>query len=314
MSARERSRFLRRASLLAHALVSPPRALERRVAAFDGAAALAHLERLVAIGARPAGSSSSERARAYIEEQLRTLPAETRVQRFAAATPIGSISMANIMAVLPGRRPDVIVLGGHYDTAAVVGPSFVGANDGGSSAALLLQLAQELAPAAHEFTYWVTFFDGEEAVMEWAPGDSLYGSRHLARELKRNGTLPSALILVDMIGDRDLTVQKDRYSTPWLTEIIWTTARRLGYAHHFRNTTIRVEDDHLPFVQVGVPAVLLIDFGYPAWHTVHDTLGNMSAASLGVVGDVIRAALPAVEHELVARCLTLERPSAADLE
>jgi glutaminyl-peptide cyclotransferase len=291
-----RRRFIRKLSLLARALASAPRPGAQALRTFDGLAALGHLERLVAIGPRPAGSPASVRARAYIEEHLRGVCAETRVLPFDAATPRGCVSMANVIGVLPGTRSDVIMLGGHYDTTTLAESPFVGANDGGSSAALLLQLAHELAQTPHEFTYWITFFDGEEAVVEWAPGDGLYGSRYLAGALQGDAMLPCAVIAVDMVGHQDLTVKRDRYSTPWLTDTIWATARRLGYGAHFRDAAIAVEDDHLPFVRVGVPAVVLIDFGDPAWHTADDTLANMSAASLAVIGDVVRAALPAVER------------------
>src|SRR5262249_13374832 len=143
--------------------------------AFDGAAALRHLERLVAIGPRPAGSPEGAKARAYIEAELRAAGVETRVLPFDAVTPQGRPPMATVTGVVPGKRADVIMIGGHYDTKWFPNFRFLGANDGGSSAALLLQLARELAKGAHEFTYWITFFDGEEARGEWIARDSLYG-------------------------------------------------------------------------------------------------------------------------------------------
>jgi glutaminyl-peptide cyclotransferase len=266
---------------------------------FDGAAALRHVERLVAIGPRVAGTPEGAKARAYIEAELRATGVETRVMAFDATTPHGRLPMANVIGVLPGKRTDVILIGGHYDTKWFPSFRFVGANDGGSSTALLLQLARELAKTSHEFTYWITFFDGEEARGEWTATDSLYGSRHMAAELARTYRLPRAMILVDMIGDRDLGIRKEGYSTTWLTDIVWETARRLGHGRHFLNDVQPVEDDHAPFLRAGVPATLLIDFDYPPWHTKDDTLDKVSARSLAIVGEVVREALPAVEQALL---------------
>ncbi len=264
----------------------------------DGAAAFRHVERLVGIGPRVAGSPGGERARAYIVGELRRSGIEAEVRPFEAGTPHGRLRMANVIARLPGRRPEVVVLAGHYDTKLFNSFRFVGANDGGSSAALLIELARRLAKAPRDYTLWVVWFDGEEAREAWTATDSLYGSRHLAAELAHAGRLPRALVLVDMIGDRDLNIRRDTYSTPWLTDILWSSAARLGYAKHFLSDPLPVEDDHAPFLQAGVPAALLIDFDYPPWHTAGDTLDKVSARSLAIVGDVVLDALPSIEHYL----------------
>jgi glutaminyl-peptide cyclotransferase len=266
---------------------------------FDGAAAFKHVERLVAIGPRPAGSPEGARARAYIEAELRAAGVETRVMAFDALTPHGRLPMANVIGVLPGKRPDVIMIGGHYDTKWYPSVRFVGANDGGSSTALLLQLARDLQKSPREMTYWITFFDGEEARGEWSGTDSLYGSRHLAAELARTQRLPRAIIVVDMIGDKALGIRREGYSTIWLTDIVWSTARRLGHGRHFLRDVIPVEDDHAPFMRLGVPGTLLIDFDYPPWHTAEDTLDKVSARSLAIVGEVVRESLPEVEQALI---------------
>jgi len=267
----------------------------------DGAAALRHVERLVAIGPRVAGSPGGERARAYIVGELRRIGVEAEVQSFEAATPHGRLRMANLIARLPGRRAEVIVLAGHYDTKLFNSFRFVGANDGGSSAGLLIELARRLAKAPREYTLWIVWFDGEEARETWTTTDSLYGSRYLAAELERAGRLPQALVLLDMIGDRDLNIRRDTYSTPWLTDILWASAARLGHARYFSNDPMPVEDDHAPFLKAGVPAALLIDFDYPPWHTADDTLDKVSSRSLAVVGDVVLEALPTIEHYLTTR-------------
>ncbi len=264
----------------------------------DGAAALRHVDRLVAIGPRVAGTPGGERARAYITGELKRLGVKTDIRAFEADTPHGRMALANIVAVVPGRRRDVILLGGHYDTKYFKEFRFVGANDGGSSAALLIELTRRLAATPREYTYWVVWFDGEEARVAWTAADSLYGSRRLATELARDGRLPRAMILVDMIGDRDLGILRDTYSTPWLTNLLWAAAARLGHERHFLNTAMAVEDDHAPFLEAGVPAALLIDFDYPPWHTADDTLDKVSAQSLAIVGDVVLSALPAIERRL----------------
>jgi len=267
-------------------------------ARFDGAAAFRHLERLVAIGPRVAGSAGGTRARDYIAAELRRAGAKVRVEPFDADTPDGRLKMANVVAVVAGRRPDVILVGGHYDTKAFREFRFVGANDGGSSAALLLELARALAAKPREYTYWVAFFDGEEARGAWTPTDSLYGSRRMAADLARRNQLPRAVIVADMIGDRDLGIRREASSTPWLTDLVWDSARRLGHGIHFLPDAMSVEDDHAPFLRAGVPAALLIDFDFPAWHTAGDTLDKVSARSLQVVGDVLLDALPPIEDRL----------------
>jgi glutaminyl-peptide cyclotransferase len=264
----------------------------------DGAAALRHVERLVAIGPRVAGTPGAARARAYITGEVKKLGVKVDVRAFEAETPHGRLQLANVVAIVPGRRSDVILLGGHYDTKYFADFRFVGANDGGSSAALLIELARRLAAAPREYTYWLVWFDGEEARVSWTATDSLYGSRRLAAELSREGRLPRAMVLVDMIGDRDLGILRDTSSTPWLTNLIWATAARLGHGRHFLSTAMAVEDDHAPFLSAGVPAALLIDFDYPPWHTADDTLDKVSAQSLAVVGDVVLGALPAIERRL----------------
>jgi len=266
---------------------------------FDGAAAFKHLERLVAIGPRVAGTPGGTRAREYIVGEARKIPgAQVQVRPFEAKTPDGPMNMANVVAVLPGARPDVIIVAGHYDTKLFREFRFVGANDGGSSAALLLELGRGLSTLSRRYTYWLVWFDGEEARGAWTATDSLYGSRQMAAELGKAGRLPRAMVLVDMIGDRDLSINREAHSAAWLTDIIWDAAARLGHGRHFKRDLMPVEDDHVPFLRLGVPAALLIDFDYPPWHTAEDTVDKVSAQSLGVVGEVLLEALPSVELHL----------------
>jgi Zn-dependent M28 family amino/carboxypeptidase len=147
----------------------------------------------------------------------------------------------------------------------------------------------------------LVFLDGEEAVIEWEGNDHTYGSRHYVDTGKRDGTLSTikANILVDMIGDRELHIKRDGYSTPWLTDIIWNAAKRAKLDNYFVPEQTRVEDDHLPFLEAGVPSVDIIDLDryaeLNAWHTAKDNLDAVSARSLQAVGDVVLAALPQIE-------------------
>lgn len=270
--------------------------------AFDGQAAFAHVERLVGFGPRPAGSEALARARRYLVTELKKAGARVRLQAFTAETPDGPIRMVNVIAELPGRRPEAILVGGHYDTKFFPNFTFVGANDGGSSSGLLLELARALARRPRAFTYWIVFFDGEEARREWSASDGIYGSRHLAASLQRDGRAGrlKAVVVVDMIGDRRLGIRREATSTPWLTDLLWRSARRLGHRAHFLEETLAVEDDHAPFLRAGIPSALLIDFDYePYWHTPEDTLDKVSPRSLQVVGDVLLDALPALETLLL---------------
>lgn len=270
--------------------------------AFDGQAAFAHVERLVGFGPRPAGSEALASARRYIVKELKKAGARVREQPFTAQTPDGPIRMVNVIAELPGGRPEAILVGGHYDTKFFPNFRFVGANDGGSSSGLLLELARSLARRPREFTYWIVFFDGEEARRDWSATDGIYGSRHLAGSLQREGRAAQlkAVVVVDMIGDRRLNIRREAASTPWLTDLLWGSATRLGHQAHFLNETLTVEDDHTPFLRAGIPSALLIDFDYePYWHTPEDTLDKLSPRSLQVVGDVLLDALPALETLLL---------------
>ncbi len=270
--------------------------------AFDGQAALARVERLVGFGPRPAGSEALANTRRYIVKELKKTGARVREQPFTAQTPDGPIRMVNVIAELAGRRPEAILVGGHYDTKFFPTFTFVGANDGGSSSGLLLELARSLARRPRELTYWIVFFDGEEARREWSATDGIYGSRHLVGSLQREGRAAQlkAVVVVDMIGDRRLNIRREAASTPWLTDLLWGSARRLGYRAHFLEETLAVEDDHAPFLRAGIPSALLIDFDYePYWHTPEDTLDKLSPRSLQVVGDVLLDALPALETLLL---------------
>jgi glutaminyl-peptide cyclotransferase len=264
---------------------------------FDSGRAWEHLRQLVAIGPRPAGSPAIEQSRKYIKDQLVAAGVAFREQAWDDKTPLGAVRMVNVIATIPGQRKERLVIAGHYDTKLIRQFRFVGASDGGSSAALLIELARVLKSRRNALTIELLFLDGEEAVVEWEGTDHTYGSRHYVEAGKLDGSLAGikALVLVDMVGDRDLRIRRDTNSTPWLTDAIWDAAKRLNLADYFSAESTRIEDDHVPFVQAGVPSVDIIDLEYEPWHTANDTLEAVSARSLQVVGDVVLAALPQIE-------------------
>jgi Zn-dependent M28 family amino/carboxypeptidase len=271
---------------------------------FDGARAFEDLRRMVEIGPRPAGSPAIQKTRDYIRQQLQAAGLRVEEQRFDAKTPLGSVAMVNLRATLPGSTAGAgrIVIGGHYDTKLVKEFRFVGASDAGSSAAFLLELARALKQRANPLPIELLFLDGEEAVVAWdhpSQQDHTYGSRYYVEQLKQAGTVKDvrAFILVDMIGDTNLGIRREQNSTTWLKDVIWETARRLG-RKEFLDEETPIEDDHLEFLAAGIPSVDIIDLDYPAWHTADDTLAAVSPRSLQVVGDVLLAALPAIEQRL----------------
>ncbi len=274
---------------------------QTREQAFDSAKAWDHVRAQIAIGPRVAGTPANASARKHIIDTLGGFGIKAAEQPFTASTPQGPVAMANVIATLPGTRAEKILLGSHFDTKLFRDARFVGANDGASSTAALLEIGRVLrGRASLPFTIELVFFDGEEAFVEWGPTDGTYGSRHYVDAARRANTLGAirAFVLLDMIGDRSLALKREGNSTPWLTDIIWATAGRLGHQAHFLAESTVIEDDHLPFLRAGVPSVDLIDLEYPAWHTPADTIDQISAKSLQVVGDVVLAALPEIEARL----------------
>ncbi len=264
----------------------------------NGGRAFADLQHLVSFGPRPAGSPALAASRRWIISQLKPTGAEIVEDSFTASTPIGDIPMTNIVAKFPGAESKVVMVTGHYDTKRFTEFRFVGANDGGSSAALLLELARALQGRRHRLTYWLVFFDGEEAVRrDWIDPDNTYGSRHFVEKLTSDGELGrvQAMILVDMIGDAQLDINRNAESTPWLTDLVYNAAHQLGYTREFPDVKVPELDDHIPFINAGVAAVNLLDLDYGPdnsyWHTAQDTVNHCSPQSLTIVGRVVLAAL-----------------------
>jgi hypothetical protein len=270
---------------------------------FSGAEALTFTKQVVAFGSRPSGSAEIRKLQIHILGELKALGCQAIQDDFTASTPLGRTPMKNILARFPGTSGKAVAFTGHYDTKSMPGTYFVGANDGGSSTGLLLELAKALAHETRKDDIYVVWFDGEEAVARWTGYDSLYGSRHLAEKWASDGTLGRirALINVDMIGDSDLGILEDMNSSGPLREMVWRTAERLGYGRHFLRNNGAVEDDHIPFLHRGVNALDLIDLDYGErnayWHTDKDTVDKLSAESFQVMGRVLLETLKELERD-----------------
>jgi Zn-dependent M28 family amino/carboxypeptidase len=256
------------------------------------------LQTIVGFGPRPAGSEAITKTRNYIVSELQKAGLKPELDEFDARTPRGFKHMVNIRARRTGSKSSIIAVTGHYDTKLFENIRFVGASDGGSSAAWLLEFVRCTQNLKLENTLEFIFYDGEEAVVDWTDDDSVYGSRHDVDRRVRDKNLNDlkAMILVDMIGDKNLNIKREGSSTRWLKDIIWSTAQSMGYGKEFPNEEIEVSDDHIPYLRAAIPAVDLIDFDYPAWHTAADTLDKVSAHSLKVVGDVVYFSLPEIDR------------------
>jgi glutaminyl-peptide cyclotransferase len=261
---------------------------------FSGASALEFTRKAVSFGPRPPASQANKNEQSWIESELRRLP-KCQVSRdaFTGQTPRGPMPMQNIIAKFPGTSGRAVVFTGHFDTKLFAGRRFVGANDGGASAGLLLELARVISTRSYQNDVYLVWFDGEEAIGDWTETDGIHGSRHLASKWSADGTLSrvKALVNVDMIGDKDLGIMQVTNSSPQLLAEVWRIAKDLGYGKYFLDTGGAIEDDHMPFIRLGVNALDLIDFDYGPdnkyWHTDQDTMDKLSAHSLEVVGNVL---------------------------
>ena len=259
---------------------------------FRGSAAFADTRHAVSFGERPSGSVAIQKLRDWMVSELKPTGAQVSLDPFSGRTPDGVVSMANVIAKFPGTSGKAVAITGHFDTKKIAGVHFLGANDAGSSTGFLLEFARAIAKVQHKDDIYIIFFDGEEAVLDWTETDSCYGSRHLATKWLADGTLGHlvALINVDMIGDKDLDIQRESNSTGWLVLLMGQAARKFGYERYFFRQEESVEDDHLAFVERGVPSIDVIDLDYGPnnsyHHTAQDTMDKVSAKSLTIDGDV----------------------------
>jgi glutaminyl-peptide cyclotransferase len=271
--------------------------------AIDSARAFQYVKEIVAFGPRPLGSANHRKVENYLLAHLKGDEVENDI--FTADTPEGKFPVHNIIAKFPGTKDGIIVIASHYDTNYPLRKtSYVGANDGGSSSALLLELANQLRGRKLEgYSVWLVWDDAEEAIKPDGSGglpeempfmdDSLYGVSHLTEKWQADGTLKKikAFLLADMVGDADLNIERDTNSTPWLESVVFEAATRLGEQSHFFARTLAVDDDHIPFVKRGVACADFIDFDYGYndvyWHSTQDTVDKLSSKSLLIVGSTM---------------------------
>jgi len=271
-----------------------------------------HVRKQIDFGPRPPDTQQLAKTRAYITNELKSYGLTVSLDEFNAATPQGQKKMANIVAEIPGETRSLILITSHYDTKYYKDMYFVGANDPAASVATLLEIGRVLASSNEKpkATYRLVFFDGEEAFCEgWSDcgdqqnPDNTYGSRHYVSLLRSKNELndTKAMILLDMMGYKNLELGRDDMSTKWLQDIIWKTGRELGYGKVFVDREEGVGgDDHEPFVGAGVASVDLIQLSsYPHWHKADDTADKISAQSMKIVGDTILASLPKVAEQVM---------------
>jgi Zn-dependent M28 family amino/carboxypeptidase len=268
---------------------------------FNSQQAFAYTAQIAGFGERWPGSPGHTKTEALIRQVLQKDGARIEADDFTATTPRGPIAVHNIIGkfnVSSDPKQEIFILAGHYDTLFQKG--FIGANDGGSSTAILLSFADSLAGQKTKMQIWLVWTDLEEAINSFTGDDGLYGSRHLAQKLAANGTRSRirGFFLLDMIGDRELGVARETESDRKLQDFIARAARQLGYGEYFFQYDVGIIDDHVPFIDAGIPAVDVVDarFGRmgPAFdsmgefhHANTDTMDKVSQRSLEVVGRTI---------------------------
>ena len=261
---------------------------------FSGEKALAHVQRLVDLGPRPPGSEAIEKSRVYIDNQLKSFGWQVTRQAFEDKTPRGKVRFVNLIARFSSAgsgkaSAPLFLLCSHYDTKTFDTVRFVGANDGGSSTGLLLEMARVLARRPDlAAKIELVFFDGEEAYENFSDSDGLYGSRYFAAQLAQSGSSKQFRggVLFDMVGDRSLNITLPPDSPAQIAHDIFAAADTLKLRSHFTYFDRDITDDHTPLNAIGIPVIDIIDFDYPPWHTADDTIDKLSAQSLQIVGSV----------------------------
>jgi glutaminyl-peptide cyclotransferase len=256
---------------------------------FSGDKALAHVQAMVDLGPRPAGSEAIEKTRTYLTKQLELSGWKVERQGFADETPRGKVEFVNLIATFGKASAPSFLLCSHYDTKTFDNAQFVGANDGGSNTGVLLEIARVLAQRSDlAGKVQLVFFDGEEAYESFTDTDGLYGSRYFAGQLEAQSKAKTFRggILFDMVGDKSLTITLPPDSPVEIARGIFASAEALKVRKHFTYFATEIVDDHTPLNAIGIPTIDLIDFEYPPWHTPDDTMDKLSAESLRITGAV----------------------------
>ena len=258
------------------------------------------------------GSPGHAKAEEFIRSHFTAEAAKGNfeVDSFSASTPAGLLPMRNYIAKFPGKREGIIVLVSHYETNYPLRDiDFFGANDGAATTALLIEIGGYLRAHPPEgYSVWLVFDDGEEAIASWSERDSLYGTRHLAAKWSNDGTLAKvkAVLVADMIGDKDLDIFDETQSTPWLRDLLRKAAAATHHTASLSGGAGAEEDDHLPFLQRGAPTIDIIDVNYGPHtaatpdgyhHTAQDTLDKISPRSLQTSADLFLAMIRLINQQ-----------------
>ena len=282
----------------------PPVPARAIFAQFDGRAALSLVGEFAEIGPKVSGSPGAAKAAEFIRLQLEKRGIEARIEEFSDASPGGQTLFRNVTGRVQGQGHGTIIFGCHYDTKGGLPGVFLGANDSGSGVGVLLELASVVSRGPRlDCDTVFAFFDGEECVKEYSERDGLWGSRHMASALGKTGAAKRvrAVVILDMVGDKDLTITIPQNGAPPLISSAFTAAREESARERFSLAGGMI-DDHVPFLDAGMPAVDLIDFQYGSqpgkndyWHTPEDQMDKLSAESLQIVGRVSLRMLNALQ-------------------
>ena len=259
----------------------------------DKEKAFSYVKDIAEIGPRPSGSAGATQNVEYICNKLKNLKVDVSTDKWEKNTPVGNIKFCNVIAEIKGKKSDFIILGAHYDTKTLQSvPGFQGANDGASGVGLMLSIIEAIVNSGKTpyHTIKFAFFDGEECFMKYGPNDGLFGSRRMADKISEEKAKCLMMILLDMIGDKDLKIEIPAGTDKNLAEMLFQAAEKRGEKKYFTWNEIDMTDDHTPFLDAGIPAIDIIDFNYGNsnlyWHSAEDTIDKISPESLGIVGDV----------------------------
>jgi glutaminyl-peptide cyclotransferase len=271
--------------------------------AFNSQQAYTYTAKIAGLGERWPGSPGHKKTEDLIRETLQKDGAAIETDEFVATTPRGQVPVRNVIGkfnVSVDPKQKIVVLAGHYDT--LFKPGFIGANDGASSTAILLAFADALAHQKTAMQIWLVWTDLEEAINSFEGDDGLYGSRHLAKKLAASGDSARirGLFLLDMIGDKNLNVARETGSSSSLQKVIEQAANRLGYSQYFFKYEVSIIDDHASFINVGIPAVDVVDAEYGRMGPEFDAMGEFHHSSADTMDKVSRQSL-----EIVGRTILL---------
>ncbi len=244
---------------------------------------------------RDAGTPEGEKAALWLKNQMVASGVDAKLDRFEDETPRGSKSFVNVIGTLPGKSDQWIILLSHFDTKTGIDRKFEGANDSGSSTGLLLELAALIKNAGdRRYNYLFGFMDGEECALAYSDRDGFHGSKYFAKQLKKRGTDIKAVILTDMIGDRDLMISVPRNSSKELKLLALKAATAAGHRKKISINNNNILDDHQAFLDLKYPAINLIDFEFgnkpgdnSYWHTMEDSMDKISFESLLITGQIV---------------------------